>query len=390
MNSLERVKAAISFSNPDKAPIINYGKANSDIVPLVTMPSKYWRPGHAEDEKGLFPRADGFRWEKPEWAKDSKYDDWKTLPHEEIDEWGCIWNQDGTGSTMGHPGRPSLPDWSKLDEYLLRYTPDAEDKSRYNLFLKLGETSKGKYYRMALLGPYAPLMVAMNMRGFSNFLADHHRNPEKIKYLLAHITDYFVKNMKMWVKYGGKPDGFMIFDDLGTQDRPFMRPKLFEKIYEPVYRTLYETAHELKCEFHHHSCGKIDKIMPILMDWDLDAIEFDSPRMPGYRDLRPFRGKIMMWGCVNIQSIYTQGTPEECEREVWHMVRNLGTSEGGFGAYFYPQPYHIQAPKENIRAFKKGMRNYANYSKIPPHWWTYPTTENWENSIVPPLPPLNL
>jgi len=390
MNSLKRVKAAISFSSPDKAPIINYGKANSDVVPLVTMPSKNWKPGHAEDEKGLFPRADGFQWERPDWAKDSKYDAWKTLPHEEIDEWGCIWNQDGTGSTMGHPGRPSLPDWSKLDEYLLRYTPDAEDKSRYNLFLKLGETSKGKYYKMALLGPYAPLMVAMNMRGFSNFLADHLRNPEKIKYLLTHITKYFVKNMKMWVKYGGKPDGFMIFDDLGTQDRPFMRPKLFEKIYEPVYRTLYDTAHELKCEFHHHSCGKIDKIMPILMDWGLDAIEFDSPRMPGYPDLRPFRGKIMMWGCVNIQSIYTQGTPEECEREVWHMVRNLGTSEGGFGAYFYPQPYHILVPKENIRAFKKGMRNYANYSKIHPHWWTYPTTENWEDNIVPPLPPLKL
>ncbi len=40
MNSLERVKEGIYFSNTDKAPIINYGKANSDVVPLVTKHSE--------------------------------------------------------------------------------------------------------------------------------------------------------------------------------------------------------------------------------------------------------------------------------------------------------------------------------------------------------------
>ena len=94
-----------------------------------------------------------------------------------------------------------------------------------------------------------------------------------------------------------------------------------------------------------------------------------------------------MWGCVNIQSVYTQGTPEECEREVWHMVRNLGTSKGGFGAYFYPQEHHIRAPKENVYAFEEGLKKYGDYSKIPSHWWEHPTVEEWEDNIVPSLPP---
>ena len=51
MNSLERVKAAIYFSSPDKVPVINFGKANSDVFPLITLPSKDWKPGYAEDEK---------------------------------------------------------------------------------------------------------------------------------------------------------------------------------------------------------------------------------------------------------------------------------------------------------------------------------------------------
>ena len=375
MNSLERVKAAIHFNGPDKVPIMNFGNYNSDVVPLISLPSKDWKPGHAEDEFGLFPYYDDvhLEWDAPEWAKAPKYKNWKKLPREEIDEWGCIWNRVGKGITMGHPGRPSLTDWSNIDKYLERYTPDPEDKSRYSTFIELTESMRGKKYIMAFLGPFAPLMVALNMRGFTNFLIDHRRNPDKVKFLLAHLTEYFVENMKSWVKYGGHPDGFIMFEDLGTQDNSFMNPKVFEKFYEPVYRTLYETAHELKCEFHHHCCGKIDKIIPYLMEWGLDALELDSPRMTGYPYLKPFRGKLMMWGCVNIQTIYPHGTPEECEREVWHMMRNLGTPEGGYGAFFYPNPTNvIQVPKENIKAFKKGLRKYGNYSNIPSNWWSDP------------------
>jgi uroporphyrinogen decarboxylase len=389
MNSLERVKAAIYFSGPDKVPIINFGKANSDVFPLLTLPSKEWNPGHADDEIGLFPHEPLLDWKKPEWAKDPKYENWQKLTREEIDEWGCIWDRDGTGLTMGHPGRASLTDWSNLDNYLERYTPDPEDKRKYTTFIKASESIRGKKYIMALLGPYAPFMVACNMRGFQNFLIDHRRNPDKVKFLLTHLTEYFVKNMKAFVKYGGHPNGFIIFDDFGTQDNLFMNPKLFAKFYEPVFRTLYETAHELKCEFHHHSCGKIDKIIPYLMEWGLDALELDSPRMTRYPNLKPFRGKLMIWGCVNIQTIYPHGTPEECEREVWHMVRNLGTPEGGYGAYFYPQPSDIQVPKENIQAFKKGLKKYGNYSEIPLHWWSYPIPNEWDDKIVPPVPPIN-
>ena len=81
-----------------------------------------------------------------------------------------------------------------------------------------------------------------------------------------------------------------------------------------------------------------------------------------------------MWGCINIQSIYPYSTPEECEREVAHMIRNLGTKNGGFGAYYYPQYDVIRIPKENITAFDSGLEKYGDYSKIPPEWWE----SNWE------------
>jgi len=48
------------------------------------------------------------------------------------------------------------------------------------------------------------------------------------------------------------------------------------------------------------------------------------------------------------------------------------TPEGGYGAYFYPQPRHISAPKENTLEFERGLKKYGNYSTIPPGWWDAP------------------
>ena len=110
--------------------------------------------------------------------------------------------------------------------------------------------------------------------------------------------------------------------------------------------------------------------------------------MNGYYDLAPFRGKIFFWGCINIQSLYVHSTPDEIEREVWHMMRNLGTKHGGYGAFFYPTPKVLKVPRRNIKAFERGIEKFGMYDKIPSSWWDYPVSENWDYYEVPDLPPL--
>ncbi len=390
-NSIERVKSALNFTGPDKVPIWRFG-SGSDVYVLTSLPSKNWRPGHGKNEIGLFPYGSEYliryglwKWDKPEWANDPKYKDWVNLPREEIDEFGTIWIKGGI-NTMGHPGRPSLPDYSKLDKYFEKYTPNFNEKNRYSFIIQRSKIKARYKYRMCSLG-LGPFQIASQMRGFNKFLLDHYKHKNELKKLLKHLTDIFVNYEKMWIKYGAKPHGFVVYDDLGEQTGPFFSPKLFKEFYEPVYRRLIETGHELGYEFHLHCCGKIDHIIPLMIEWGLDALELDSPRMTGYQALNQFRGKIMIWACINIQSIYTQGTPEECEREVWHMIRNLGTREGGFGAYFYPQVDHIQVPGSNINAFIKGLKKYGVYNNIPEHWWTSTLIDDWKYNSVPPLPP---
>jgi hypothetical protein len=392
MNSIERVKAAIHFAGPDRVPLFIPGLA--DVAPLVPLPPKGWRPGHAADEEGLFPyvgadqlvRFGLWRWKRPGWAAAGRHAYWLSMPREEIDEWGVIWGRDGKANSIGHPVRPALADWSRYDEYAARYDPDPSDRSRYRLFAAGAGILARRRYRMAILDNLGPFSAAANIRGFNNFLIDHRKHPRELRRLLGRLTGHYRAVMDAWVASGAAPHGFMMYDDLADQQRPFMNPGIFAEFYEPVFRPIIEHAHRLGCEVHLHSCGKIDALIPLFIDWSLDALEFDSPRMTGYDNLSAFRAKIMMWGCVNIQSIYPRGTPEECEREVWHMVRNLGTEEGGFGAYFYPQPNHIGAGKDNIRAFRRGLKAYGTYRNIPPSWWGHPLPETWESDVVPPLP----
>ncbi|MHA1110706.1 MAG: uroporphyrinogen decarboxylase family protein [Promethearchaeota archaeon] len=401
MNSIERVKAALHFSGPDKVPLFGPG-LKTDVFAFHMIHSKNWQPGHIFEEKGLFPhpgdnlifRTGLYRWKKPDWAKIPKYRGlkWMNYPREEIDEWGCIWNRIEGNLTMGHPGRPSLPDWKELDKYLEKYNPDPTDPTRYSFFTKIEKLTRligSKKYRVCALWNMGPVHLACNMRGFSHYLVDHAKHPNELKQLLNHLTEFFVQIVKSWIKFGSKPHGFVLADDLGSQVGPYFSPQTFKKFYEPVYRRIIEAVHEQGCELHLHSCGKVDKLLPSLIEWGLDAIEFDSPRMSGYTDLKPYRGKIMFWASPNIQSIYPNSTPDEVRREIWHMIRNLGTENGGFGLQPYAAPSAIEVTKENVKAMFKGHREFRNYSKIPPHWWKYPTFEEWDMDTVPPLPPLN-
>jgi uroporphyrinogen-III decarboxylase len=389
MNSKERVKAALTFKNPDKVPVFN--ALSGDVYPLLITHSDSWNPGWNDGEEGLFPhlRTGYEKWKRPDWAKnnpDYEGKNWKKIPHEEIDEFGCIWNMKGNDKNMGHPGRASLLSWDDFDEYLLKYTPDASDKSRYNVAKRMIEILNEEKYTILIYNCMGPSQVLGAMRGFDHYLIDHRRHPTELKKALKVVADYHIDVLKYSKKYGIDPDGIVIVDDLGEQTGPFFSPKTFENFYEESYRTIIDGAHDLGVDVHHHCCGKIDPLLEPLIKWGLDAIELDSPRMSGYPDLNRYRGRIMFWGCVNIQSIYTLGTPEEVEREVFHMVRNLGTKNGGFGAYFYPQPEDIRVPRKNIKAFARGLQKYGDYSKFPSHLWESPVSKDWDDNIVPPIP----
>ncbi|MHA1535889.1 MAG: hypothetical protein ACTSP8_14330, partial [Promethearchaeota archaeon] len=138
MNSKQRVKAALYFKNPDKVPVFDL--VRGDLLPLPLTFSNNWKPGWKEGEENLFPHIRGrYKWDRPDWANKAEFEGnkWRTLPHEEVDEWGCIWNMQGNDTNQGHPGKASLPDWKDYENYIEKYSPDPSDKSRFKLAFQL-------------------------------------------------------------------------------------------------------------------------------------------------------------------------------------------------------------------------------------------------------------
>ena len=262
MNSLERVKAAIQFKNPDRIPTFNL--ISGDIYPLLIGHSVNWKPGWNEGEEGLFPHISfNFNWDRPEWARsnpDYEGDKWKAIPHEEIDEWGCIWNMRGNDDNMGHPGRPSLPDWNDYPNYISKYTPNADDDSRYSIAKNMKEKLEEEKYLMLIIPTFGPSQVVSEMRGFHNYLIDHQKHPKELVRALELVAEYHIDLIKNSIKRGLNPHGIWLVDDLGEQTGPFFSPRTFRKYYESSYKWIIDDAHDMGIDVHLHCCGKIEGV----------------------------------------------------------------------------------------------------------------------------------
>ena len=198
------------------------------------------------------------------------------------------------------------------------------------------------------------------LRGFSNILIDHYRNPKQVHELTKRVTEVFLKHAEMLItRY--KPDAFFGADDLGTQHQTFFSPAIFKKFYAEPYKKIINFVHDHGVDFILHSCGNVGELIPIFIDLGVDALEFDSPRMTGYETLIKFQGKIPFWACVDIQSVYPSGTPEDVEQEVKKMIQTFSTQEGGYLAYFYEDLKVLNAPKINAKAFEKALKKWGKY-----------------------------
>ena len=135
---------------------------------------------------------------------------------------------------MGHPGRAALTNWNDYDDFINKYKPDPFNKSIYEFALLIKKAFGQNKYRMGHIADFGPFQRAFNIRGFTNFLLDHRKNPEKVKMLLKRETDWHVEAMKACYKYRLDPHGFWIVDDLGEQTCPFFSPKVFEEFIQKV------------------------------------------------------------------------------------------------------------------------------------------------------------
>ncbi len=355
MKSKERVQRALTFNKPDKVPI--YQLPFGDVIDLFNLPPKSWQPKveglHPHLLTDLIRKLRLYRWKRPSWA----LKDWWKHEHEEIDQWGCYWNKCENDISMGHPGRPTIVTWDDLETW---EGPNTGDPKTYQFSSFLSKFFFRKY-KVAVIHDIIFIMNRVSMlRGFTNLMIDHRRNPNQVHQLVKKVTEYFMMNVEMLVNHF-EFDGIWVCDDLGTQQALFFSPEIFKKFYATPYKQVVDYIHNHNLTFHLHSCGNIGEIIPTLIELGVDSLEFDSPRLTGYEKLLEFQGKIPFWASVDIQTVYPKGTPEDVEEEVKTMIQTLGTQDGGYLAYFYPELPVINVPKRNLKAYHRALKKWGKY-----------------------------
>jgi uroporphyrinogen decarboxylase len=146
-------------------------------------------------------------------------------------------------------------------------------------------------------------------------------------------------------------DAVCLGDDIGTQQRPLLRPELYRRLIKPHHKRIVEAVKRFAKPVVYHTCGAVYPLIPDLIDVGIDAlnpIQVSAAGMDTARLKREFGKHLTFWGGVDTQSVLSRGTPDDVRREVARRIDDLASG----GGYVLCAVHNIQAevPPANVVA----------------------------------------
>ncbi len=280
---------------------------------------------------------------------------------EHTDEWGNRWARIDPTS-KGEVVKGVLQDISDLDSYEF---PDYSHAEDYVCVSRRRTEVPGKWLNGDL--PGFAFNIARKMRKLEQYLMDLILEADRMHELHDRI-DILVEDMIRNYASAGA-DGVMFCEDWGTQTQTLISPKMWWEEFFPRFKKLCDIAHDLGIKVFMHSCGKIEKIVPGLMEAGIDVLQFDQPDLHGIDVLASYQkqGKITFWCPVDIQKTLQQQDEDVIRKKAREMMDKLWHGRGGFIAGYYGDNESIGlAPKWQDYAcdefIKAGV--HTNYTKV--------------------------
>ena len=254
---------------------------------------------------------------------------------ERTDEWGNLWARIDAAS-KGQVVKGVLEDLNDLDAYQF------PDVSRSEDYAVVGEQLAAHPDKW-LLGsiPGFAFNVARKMRKLDQYLMDLLLEKDRMHALHDRIDDVVETMIRNYAAAG--VDGIMFWEDWGTQKQMLISPKIWREEFSPRFVKLCGIAHELGVKVFMHSCGKIEAIVPGLMEAGIDALQFDQPDLHGIDTLAGYQaqGKITFWCPVDIQKTLQTRDKRVITAKAREMLDKLWQGRGGFIAGYYSDEFIV-------------------------------------------------
>jgi len=149
-------------------------------------------------------------------------------------------------------------------------------------------------------------------------------------------------------------------DDLGMKNRSISSIDQFKQFFLPYYKQMYQTCKKYGMFMIQHSCGYIDKLLPLMVDAGLNGIQSLEPAANvDLARLKDTLGdKIVFLGGIDGSNILNFGSPRDVEEEVKRCVKSAAQGGGYFAG---PSHNVLNAPWENIMALRAAIEKYRKY-----------------------------
>jgi uroporphyrinogen-III decarboxylase len=169
--------------------------------------------------------------------------------------------------------------------------------------------------------------MTYNAMGFERFCIALLDDPAFIEDLLDRALEDTLRLLDELLDY---PFAFFhIGDDMGFKTQLVCRPGIVRRIWVPRIRALVEPIHTRGIPVTFHSDGKIDPIIPDLIELGFTALNpIETPAMDIYELKARFGDRLAFIGNIDVAGPLAFGTPQEIEREVFEHVSRLAPGGG--------------------------------------------------------------
>jgi uroporphyrinogen decarboxylase len=157
-------------------------------------------------------------------------------------------------------------------------------------------------------------------------------------------------------------DIMWLADDFGTQRALIVRPDMWRTWFKARLKTVVQAAKSIRPDLlvAFHSDGKIDEIIPDLIDVGIDVLNPIQPEVMDPAQIKREYGQdLAFWGGLGTQTTLPFGSADD----VRNAVRDLIATVGDGGGYLIA-PTHVvepEVPWENIVAFMEAVDEYGQY-----------------------------
>jgi len=144
-------------------------------------------------------------------------------------------------------------------------------------------------------------------------------------------------------------DGVRFGDDWGQQRGLIMGPELWRKYIKPRVKRLYGIVKSAGKRVFIHCCGKVDEILPDLIECGVDVFNPFQPEVMDVLEMKRRYGRhLTFFGGISTQRTLPYGTPAQVRDEVRRLLDTIGRDGGYIAAPAHDIPR--DARPENISA----------------------------------------